>query len=327
VNELLCARRDAIAREALFADTLGGSTVLVTDAEAIRARIEHEFSVLSNCDPDDTVVIGFSGHGSETHELATYDTDLADLLNTAIPLDLVQEWFSRIPAKRVIFFLDCCFSGGFGAKVLHVEAKPRDMRSTEARLSQLAGAGRVVFTASSADEPAYEHAKFGHGFLTYFLLEALRGAEEVVSAGKISLYRMLSHVTERVKAAAAQIGRPQNPTLRGSIDGDVSWPVFVAGTKYAAAFPQRMAVAVTKDLTSLQSAGFPDGLIAAWAGAIPEFNALQLVAINEFNVLRGEHLVVSAPTSSGKTLCSFEVQHQFVPCRRLHWQVGRLFAL
>src|SRR6201999_2144343 len=31
-------------------------------------------------------------------------------------------------------------------------------------------------------------------------------------------------------------------------------------------------------------------------------NQLQLDAINQFNLLRGDHLVVSAPTSSGKTM-------------------------
>jgi helicase len=61
------------------------------------------------------------------------------------------------------------------------------------------GAGRIIFTASGADEPAYEHGTFGHGFLTYYLLEALRGAEEVVSAGKLSLYKLLDHVTRGSK--------------------------------------------------------------------------------------------------------------------------------
>jgi helicase len=43
-------------------------------------------------------------------------------------------------------------------------------------------------------------------------------------------------------------------------------------------------------------------LIDAWAGSTPALNDLQLEAINEFGVLNGDHLVVSAPTSSGKTL-------------------------
>jgi helicase len=264
INELSCARRDATALEALFADTLGGTTVLLADGEATRRRIEAEFASLATCAPDDTVVVAFSGHGSETHELVTHDADLVDLPKTAVPLDLLQDWFSRIPAKRLILFLDCCFSGGIGAKVLHIDAKARDLLSTEARLAQLAGSGRIIFTASAANEPAYEHRRFGHGFLTNFLLEALRGAEGVASGGKLSLYRLLEHVTARVKAAALQIGRPQNPTMRGSIDGDVEWPVFVMGAKFQAAFPARIPSQVNSDLTSLASAGFPPSLIAAW---------------------------------------------------------------
>jgi helicase len=302
INELSCARRDATALEALFADTLGGTTVLLADGEATRRRIEAEFASLATCAPDDTVVVAFSGHGSETHELVTHDADLVDLPKTAVPLDLLQDWFSRIPAKRLILFLDCCFSGGIGAKVLHIDAKARDLLSTEARLAQLAGSGRIIFTASAANEPAYEHRRFGHGFLTNFLLEALRGAEGVASGGKLSLYRLLEHVTARVKAAALQIGRPQNPTMRGSIDGDVEWPVFVMGAKFQAAFPARIPAQVNSDLTSLASAGFPPSLIAAWGGAIPSLNALQIAAINDFGVLDGENLVVSAPTSSGKTM-------------------------
>ena len=89
INELSCARRDAVALEALFADTLGGTTVLLTDQEATRERIAAEFVALENCDPGDTVVIGFSGHGSNTHELVTHDTDTNNILATAIPLDAV----------------------------------------------------------------------------------------------------------------------------------------------------------------------------------------------------------------------------------------------
>jgi helicase len=302
ISELSCARRDAVALEALFADTLGGTTTLLVDEEATRARIEDEFAALGTSSPDDTVVIGFSGHGSETHELIAHDTDIADLSNTAIALDDLETWFSRIPARRVILVLDCCFSGGVGAKVLTVAVRPRDARSTEARLQQLAGHGRLVFTASSAEEAAWEHPRQGHGFLTFYLLEALRGAEEVVTAGKLSIYRLLEHVTQRVKAAALQIGRPQNPAVRGTIDGEFHWPVFIAGPRYTAAFPDRAPARVTSDLASLASAGFPPALLSAWGAAIPSLNQLQIDAINDFGALDGDHLVVSAPTSSGKTM-------------------------
>jgi helicase len=302
INELSCARRDAVALEALFVDTLGGTTVLLTDQDATSERIAAEFATLENCDPDDTVVIGFSGHGSETHELVAHNTDVNNIAATALPLDAVQEWFSRVPAKRLIFFLDCCFSGGIGAKVLHVPAKPRDLRSTEARLAQLAGNGRIIFTASSATEPAWEHGRYGHGLLTYFLMEGLLGPAELVEAGRLSLYRLLDYVTARVKAAAHQIGQPQNPTMRGQIDGGLTWPVFAPGERFFQSFPDHAPAKVTADLSSLTAQGFPDELIAAWGQAIPSLNALQIEAINDFGLLKGEHIVVSAPTSSGKTM-------------------------
>jgi helicase len=58
------------------------------------------------------VVIGFSGHGTDTHELVTYDTRRDDLAGTTILLSVLAEWFARIPARRLVLLLDCCFSGG-----------------------------------------------------------------------------------------------------------------------------------------------------------------------------------------------------------------------
>ena len=63
-----------------------------------------------------------------------------------------------------------------------------------------------------------------------------------------------------------------------------------------------VAQPVTPDVASLQGHGFPPELLAAWAGSIPSLNQLQLDAMNQFGLLQGDHLVVSAPTSSGKTM-------------------------
>ena len=123
INWLTCARRDAVALFSLFKDNINGDLALLCDQDATRDSIEHEFTTLRSCSEEDVVFIAFSGHGSETHELVPYDADPLDLPNTAIPLDLLLEWFSHIPAKKIILALDCCFSGGMGSKVLKVDAE------------------------------------------------------------------------------------------------------------------------------------------------------------------------------------------------------------
>jgi hypothetical protein len=100
IDWLTCARRDAVALHALFTDTFGPGGVLLDDEKATRGAIHAWFKRMESCSPDDVVVITFSGHGSTTHELMTFDADPKDLANTAIPLGLLADWFSRIPARR-----------------------------------------------------------------------------------------------------------------------------------------------------------------------------------------------------------------------------------
>jgi len=302
INWLTCACRDAKAVHALFTDTLGGQNTLLVDEQATREEVRKRFEELQNVAEDDFVVISFSGHGTQTHEIVTYDADVANLPGTCIALDTLGEWLSKIPARNLVLVLDCCFSGGMGSKGLQVDVVARDIPSVESRLQQLSGKGRLILTASSASEPAWESSKAGHGFLTRSLLEGLQGPAEVVDGGKLSIYKLLDYVTKRVIESAALIGKIQQPSVRGSLDGDITWPVFSPGATYFAAFPDLRHPVALADIQSLAEFGFPSELISEWSGFIPWLNQLQLDAINDYGLLRGEHLVVSAPTSSGKTL-------------------------
>jgi ATP-dependent DNA helicase len=78
--------------------------------------------------------------------------------------------------------------------------------------------------------------------------------------------------------------------------------VFASGDRYAAAFPELGQPKVSADVHSLDAYGFPAELVDAWAESVPSLNQLQQDAVNDFGLLNGDHLVVSAPTSSGKTL-------------------------
>jgi helicase len=302
VNWLTCSGRDAMALHGLFTDTLGGETVLLVDEQATVAAIRENFEKLAGADPDDVVVVAFSGHGTETHELVAHDTEPFNLEQTTVSLTAVGEWCARIPANRLLIILDCCFSGGMGAKALQVETLPRDIASVDAKLNQISGQGRVVLAASGPTEKAWEVIRVGHSLLTWHLMQALEGPPEVRQGERIGVLSLLDYVTRRVVDGAKQFGRDQHPAVRGTFDGEFTWPVLSPGPIFRAAFPERANPVAAAEIESLADFGFPPAVIEAWAGAIPGLNQLQIDAINDYGILRGEHLVASAPTSSGKTM-------------------------
>ena len=246
IDNLASAVRDASALHALFSDNLGDTCRLITDSDATTARLRAELHELQTASSEnDVVVVAFSGHGSNTHEIVTYDADLYNLPSTALPLDELTELVSAIPAKHLLVVLDCCFSGGAGAKVLNAPLAPRGgpggvPLSTEALLNKMAGTGRLILTASTADQPAWEDMRLGHGLLTYHLLQAMLGPAEVAQDGRISLFDLLKYVTQQVKASASGTASArQEPTLRGRWDGEVIWPVFAPGPLYSMLYPRQ----------------------------------------------------------------------------------------
>uniref|UniRef100_UPI004055B795 DEAD/DEAH box helicase n=1 Tax=Candidatus Electrothrix sp. TaxID=2170559 RepID=UPI004055B795 len=302
VSWLNCAVKDAKMLHALFTDTLGGKTKLLANNEATKVNIETELEELTKCRANDVVVISFSGHGSENHELVPHDYDSKNIEHTAISLETLKQWFEQIPAQTLVLILDCCFSGGMGAKVLKVDIKPRMAKSTANLIDQLSGNGRIILTASGPDQPAWESQKTGHGLLTNFLIEALQGVKEVRSAGKISIYKLLEYVSKKVVDVADSYGHLQNPALRGTLDTNITWPIFQRGDLFQRYFPDHSHAVAEHHLSSLEAFGFPSKVINSWASSIPSLNELQLSAINDGKILEGQHIVVSAPTSSGKTM-------------------------
>jgi replicative superfamily II helicase len=309
INNLASAVRDASALHALFSDNLGDTCHLITDSDATTAHFRAELRELQTASrQDDTVVIAFSGHGSSTHEIVTYGADPYDLPSTALPLDELTGLVSAIPAKHLLVILDCCFSGGAEAKVLNAPLVPRGgpagvPLSTEALLNKMAGTGRLILTASTADQEAYEDPRLGHGLLTYHLLQALLGPVEVAQDGRINLLDLLKYVTQRVKASASGTATArQEPTLRGRWDGEVIWPAFVPGPLYSVLYPEPAKSPVTADVRSLRDHGIPELVLERWAESLSGLNQLQQDAVNEAGLLEGRNILVMAPTSSGKTM-------------------------
>jgi replicative superfamily II helicase len=309
ISNLASAVRDAKALHALFSDNLTGEHVLLVDDDATTARLRDELRAMqAKTSGDDFVVITFSGHGSDTHEIVSFDTDYYDIPGSGLPLDEFTDLVSGISARHLLVVLDCCFSGDAGAKVLHAPRRSRGSvgglpKSTEAFLQQMVGTGRVILTASTADQEAWEDPRIGHGYLTYHLLQALLGSANGVGSGVVELYSLLQYVTRNVIASASgTYGARQEPTLRGQWDGDVTWPAFVPGAAYNALFPTTAPAPVTRAIDSLSAYGMPSAVLSRWAEHLPGLNQLQQDAVNLGGLFDQRNMLVMAPTSSGKTM-------------------------
>jgi helicase len=138
--------------------------------------------------------------------------------------------FSRIPAKNVLLLLDCCFAGGAGAKVFHAPGALKGAASAEQLLQRISGKGRLIFTAAAADQEAIEDRRRGHGLFTFYLLEGLRGAPEVVRDTRIPMLSLVEFATRSVISAAQQIRHRQEPALRASTEGEFTFPILAIGS-------------------------------------------------------------------------------------------------
>ena len=302
ITRLSCARRDADSLAALFSDSLAGQHVVLTDHDATRNNIDVALVELGRVDPDDLVIVSFSGHGTPDHSLVPVNADVDEPESTMLHLDEMAARLDDVPARNLFVILDCCFSGGFGGERSFAPARERHMLEDRASLDRL-GHGRVVITASSAAEPALETSQLGHGLLTHYLLEALQGPPLLGTGPQIPLPSLLQYVVRRVIDEAAAMGATQTPTVYSSLQGEAQLPRLTPGTGWAELYPDRALAPATKDWGSLEVHGLPQFALRRWAAAMPDgLNELQLAAINDYGLLAGGNLVVVAPTSSGKTM-------------------------
>ena len=180
--------------------------------------------------PQDTVIMYFSGHGAPEEDpnnldgdslekyLLTYDADPADLFMTSLSMEEVARIFGRLKAERVVFIADTCYSGASGGKTL---PSPRKAILSSEFLNRLVqGKGRVILTASGANELSLEYADLGggHGVFTYFLLEGLKGAADRLgnSDGDVTVSEAYSYVSRKVPDFTKNA---QHPVWKGEVEG------------------------------------------------------------------------------------------------------------
>jgi helicase len=287
IRDLTGAKRDATALWALFSDTLQDkNSRLLTDDAASLANIAGLLDdTLGRATEDDVVILSFAGHGSPDHRLVVSDSDFENIGPTTLDMAEIAKRFRETKAKAVLLLLDCCFSGGAPARVLENAAVARDAGTP---LGEIAGRGRILFSASNTDEPALEDPTTRHGLFTKSIIDNLLAATDNLSA-----VALVDAVVRDVRAAAAKFGRIQTPVMLGHIEGELSLPQLRPGANFQQSFPELTAIKVSANFADLTAYGIDAAVTAEWTIRYPAgLNALQLKAINEYAVLSGESLLV-----------------------------------
>lgn len=297
IDELTGAVRDATALNALFLDSIPGfSAKLLVDELATKDNVsEAIFGTLASATDDDVIVITFAGHGSPDGGIAVYDTLCADLAGTTLSMTQIGDAFKATRARAVLCILDCCFSGHAPARVLEVPAQPRSVFALEG----VAGEGRILLSACTARQVAWEQPGTGHGLLTYAVIQAMT----TVAVEQISFPAVADEIVQIARVEAERIGVTQTPVFLGNVQGGLVFPRLVPGANFHAAFPSTAVEQMAGPFEQLLDSGFPQSIVDQWVARFPSgLNALQLRAVNDHAVLAGRSLMTVAPTSSGKTM-------------------------
>jgi hypothetical protein len=178
---------------------------------------------------DDMVIIYFAGHGATERDtmspdgdglekyLLPYGADPNDLYASALPMREVAHIFHRIRSERLVFVADACYSGASGGRTVSITGMRANL--SDRFMERLAGGkGKVIITASSANEVSVEKDELGHGVFTYYLVQGLRGPADTDADGLISVDEAYRYVSEKVPAAT---GQEQHPVKKGSVEGQL----------------------------------------------------------------------------------------------------------
>jgi WD40 repeat protein len=167
---------------------------------------------LKRAEPEDAVIIYFAGHGTAQqqrfyllpHDLgytgergALDESGLKTILSHSISDLELEDAVEGLAAGSLLMVIDACNSG----QALEAEEKRRGPMNSKG-LAQLAyEKGMYILTAAQSYQAALEAAQFGHGLLTYALVEEglkTPAADTEPQDGILNAREWLDFATERV---------------------------------------------------------------------------------------------------------------------------------
>lgn len=217
------AIKDAFVFKQYCNKTLGipeENIIFSTNAGAVKMRqnIQQIKSIINTLNGEAEILFYYAGHGfpDETNKdpyLIPVDVP-SNSLELALNLNEIISEFNENPSKRIVFFVDACFSGG-GRQIGLLSSRGVKIVPKET----LAKGNVVIFSASTADQSALSYKEKGHGLFTYFLLKKLQE-----SNGKVNLGDLDDYLNRNVSIKSTLMySREQNPKTMYSPSLNNDW--------------------------------------------------------------------------------------------------------
>lgn len=215
-----------------------------------RANIEREIAeVLEACQPEDTVVLAFAGHG---HQFQA-EPDAYFCPMDARPFKEERE--SLVSINDIYRRMEHSFAG---VKVILVDAcrndpNPARGRGLDADAAPPPPKGVGALFSCSAGQRAYEHDSLRHGVFFHFVLEGLKGGARDED-GEVTFETLSQYVRKKVpnKMRELDLGT-QQPNLKADLVG--APPVLVAARVVDTTSAAKSAVE-TQSTTKLRAQAF-----------------------------------------------------------------------
>jgi molecular chaperone DnaK (HSP70) len=204
------AARFADVGQTIFGVTSEATLVLNSTAGLVsqkytptKSNILRAFRELSNLSNDrilEYLYIFFSGHGmhspfSSEEVLATSETVIGDLDETALRFNVMVDRIRQIKARHTVLFLDAC-------RNFRVRSKGCD--DTQPRISRMCPSGMVTFHSCQPGAMSFEADTYQHGVFTYVLCNALSPGASCATVRELD--RLLH---ELLPKACSAVGLPR----------------------------------------------------------------------------------------------------------------------
>jgi hypothetical protein len=193
---------------------------LLLDHDATKSNISKELDSLAHSvSSDSTVIIFFSGHGTQVHGgfssgeyLCPVEAELSKIKDTCISSSEITDALKAIRVNRLVLFLDACHSGGVG-EIRDPNTKIKSGLSEQSykRLAPVGG-GRVIISSCESNEVAWEFSNMRNGIFTHYLLEGIRGGA-ARSDGTIWVSNLFSYISEHIAKHKVQHPFQQSATV------------------------------------------------------------------------------------------------------------------